>query len=89
MTCGEYRWGRESTKKKTAERQEAENGRGRWMVLVDKIKEIKNDKVKGTVKGGEGMKREARRTEKARQKRNRDAWRIKMPCCCLLFCASA
>lgn len=68
MTCGEYRWGRESTKKKTAERQEVENGRGRWMVLVAKIKEIKNDKVKGTVKGGEGMKREAMRTETARQK---------------------
>lgn len=41
------------------------------MVLVDKIKGMKNDKVKGTAKGGEGMKREARRTETARQKGNR------------------
>ena len=67
MTCGEYRWGRERRKKRP-ERQEVENGRGWSVVLVDEMKEMKHDEVKGTVEGGEGMKREARRTQTARQK---------------------
>lgn len=44
MTCGEHRWGREITKKKRAERQEEETGRGRRVVLLDKMKKMENDK---------------------------------------------
>lgn len=37
------------------------------MVLFGEMKEMKNDEVGGTVEGGEGMKREPRRTGTARQ----------------------